>query len=268
MAGTQHLFYISLYVIDNIFIFSLHRDALYIRNTHHAVLCRCQRNINHVVLVHAHAALAFALQNTDNLKRCLVNTHNLTHRIALGEQTISNCFTDNCNPAAAYEITVVQNTSVINLQARNSKVTWRCTLNTAGPVLIACNHLIASVDTGRNVGNAVNLLPYSLHIIIRQFNAFTCCQTCTGRGTAAGGNNQQITAQLGDIVLNILLQTKAQADHRNNGTNADNNTQKSQEGAQLIGDHALQSHFNAFIQHKYLPSFISSAYRHASAAAL
>ena len=239
MAGTQHLFYISLHVINNIFIFSLHRDALYIRNTHHAVLCRSQRNINHVVLVHTHAALTLAFQNTDNLKRCLVDTHDLAHRVALWEQAVSNGLTNNCHPAAAYEVAIIQNTSVINLKAGNGKVAWCCTFNTAGPVLIAGNHLIASVDTSRNVGNAVNLLSDSLHIIIRQLNAFTCCQTCTGRGTAAGGNNQQITAQLGDIVFNILLQAKAQANHSNNGTNADNNTQKSQEGAQLIGDHAL-----------------------------
>ena len=268
MAGTQHLFYISLHVINNIFIFSLHRDALYIRNTHHAVLRRCQRNINHVILIHTHAALTLAFQNTDNLKRCLVDTHDLAHRVALWEQAVSNGLTDNCHPAAAYKVTIVQNTSVINLKAGNGKVAWRCTFNTAGPVLIACNHLIASVDTSRNVGNAVNLLSDSLHIIIRQLNAFTGRQTCTGRSTAAGGNNQQITAQLGDIILDILLQAKAKTDHRNNSANTDNNTKKCQEGAQLIGNHALQSHFNAFIQHKYLPSFISSASRRASAAAL
>ena len=220
------------------------------------------------IMIHAHAALTLAFQNTDNLKRCLVNTHNLTNRIALGEQTVSNSLTDNCHSAAAYEVTIIQNTSVLNLQAGNGKVAGRCTFNTAGPVLIACNHLIASVDTSRNVGNAVNLLSDSLHIIIRQLNAFTCCQSCTGRGTAAGSDNQQITAQLGDIALNILLQAKAQADHRNNGTNTDDNTKKRQEGAQFIGNHALQSHFNAFIQHKYLPSFISFAYRSAYAAAL
>ena len=267
MAGTQYLFYISLHVIDDIFILGLYRDALYIRNTHHTVLCRSQRNINHVVLVHAHAALAFAFQNTDNLKRRLVDTHNLTHRVALGEQAVSNGLTNNCHPAAAYEVTIVQNTSVINIKAGNGEVAGRCTFDTTGPVLIAGNHLIASVDTGRNVGNAVHLLFDCLHIIIRQLNAFTGRQTCTGRGTAAGGNNQQITAQLGDIILDILLQAKAKADHRNNSANTDNNTKKCQEGAQLIGNHALQSHFNAFIQHKYLPSFISFAYRRASAAA-
>ena len=149
--------------------------------------------------------MSLAFQNPDNLKRCLIDTHNLADRVALREQTVSNSLTDNCHPAAAYEVTLVQNASVLNLQTGNGKVARSCTLNTAGPVLVTCNHLIASVDTGRNVGNTINLLLDSLHIIIRQLNAFTGRQTRATGSTAAGGNNQQVTAQLGDIVLDILL---------------------------------------------------------------
>ena len=193
---TQHLFYIGLHIINNVFILSLYRDPLYICNTHHTVLCRCQRNINHVILIHAHAALTLAFQNPNNLKRRLIDTHNLAHRVALREQTVSNSLTDNCHPTAAYKVTLAQNASVLNLQTGNGEVAGRCTFDTAGPVLVTCNHLIASVDTGRNVGNTINLLLDSLHIIIRQLNAFSRCQTRTGRGTASRSNNQQVTSQL------------------------------------------------------------------------
>ena len=209
MASTQHLLYLGLHIVDNVFVLSLHRNALYIGNAHHTVLRRSQRNINYIVLVHTHAALALALQYADNLKRSLVDTHNLAYRIFLREKAVRNRLADYGHSAAAAKVTVAQNAAILNLQTGNRKAARRCTLYAARPVLVACNQLIASVDAGRNVGNAVHLLFDGLHIVICQLDALTGRQACTARGTAAGGDNQQIAAQLGDIVFYILLEAKA-----------------------------------------------------------
>ena len=194
MASTQHLLYLSLHIVNNVFVFSLHRNALHIGNAHHTVLRRGQRNIDYVILVHTHAALALALQHADNLKRCLVDTHNLAYRIFLREQAVRNRLADYGNSAAAAKVTVAQNTAILNLQTGNRKAARSCALYAARPVLVACNQLIASVDAGRNVGNAVHLLFDSLHILISQLDALAGRQARTARRTAAGGDNQQIAA--------------------------------------------------------------------------
>ena len=209
MASTQHLLYLGLHIINNVFVLSLHRNALYIGNAHHTVLRRGQRNIDHIVLIHTHAALSLALQKADNLKWRLIDTHNLAYRITLREQAVCNSLADNCHPAAAAKVTVAQNTAILNLQTGNRKAARSCALYAARPVLVACHQLIASVDAGRNVGNAVYLLFDSLHILIGQLNALTGRQARTARGTAAGGDNQQVAAQLRDIAFYILLEAKA-----------------------------------------------------------
>ena len=115
MASTQHLLYLGLHIVNNVFVFSLHRNTLYISNAHHTILRRGQRNIDYVVLVHTHTALALALQHANNLKRCLVDTHNLTYRIALREQAVCNRLADYGHPATAAQVTLVQNTAILDL---------------------------------------------------------------------------------------------------------------------------------------------------------
>ena len=209
MASTQHLLYLGLHIVDNVLVFSLYRNTLYIGDTHHTVLRRGQRNIDYVILIHTHAALPLALQHADNLKRRLVDTHNLTYRIFLREKAVRNRLANYGHSAATAKVTVAQNTAILNLQTGNRKAARSCALYAARPVLVACHQLIASVNAGRNVGNAVYLLFDSLHILIGQLNALTGRQARTARGTAAGGDNQQIAAQLRDIAFYILLEAKA-----------------------------------------------------------
>ena len=107
MARTQHLLRFRLHIVNGIFILGLQGNALHMSNTHHTVLRRRQRNINHVVLVLAYAALSLAFQHADNLKGSLVDTHNLAYRVAVRKKAVGYGLADYGYSAAAGQILLI-----------------------------------------------------------------------------------------------------------------------------------------------------------------
>ena len=101
VAIAQHLLRLGLYIVNNILIFSLQRHSLHIGDAHHAILSSGQRNVNHIVLVLTHAALAFALEHANYLKGSLINAHHFSHWLTLGEKTFGYSGADNSHSATA-----------------------------------------------------------------------------------------------------------------------------------------------------------------------
>ena len=187
------MFNFCLHIVNYIFIFSLHGNALHMGNTHHTILGGSQRNDYRIVLVLSHTGRTFSFQHTNNLERCFFNTHNLTNRVITGEQIIRYSFTNNSNSCAAVHIAFSKKSAVFQFVVLNSKITGSSTFNTAGPVLVAGYQLVRSIYACRNSGDTINLLFNGEHIVKSQACALTCCQASTSSSTTASRNHQQVT---------------------------------------------------------------------------
>ena len=128
-------------------------------------------------------------------------------------------------------------------------------LHVGSPVLVSNHQLVPTGYDRRHILYAINIFFDGFGVIIGKARPAACLDTGTGSRTAPGLDDQQVTAQPGNILFDLFLYPKTKADHGDYGANADNDAQQCQQCTQLVGNHPVNGHLDRFIEHNRVPAF-------------
>ena len=251
----QKLFHLGLRVVDRVLILGLDGDAADKSNAHDTALGRRQGNDDDIVLVLPVGGLALFRQDAYYLERRRIDADGLAQGVPVGEQVFHDGPADDAVPRGARHIAVVDIAAFGDAVIPDVQDVRRRTQDLGIPVLVALHDLVRRLDHGRHVLDAVDGFLDGLGVLVGQARAGAGLDAGARRRPPAGHDDQQVAAQAGNVLLDLLAHTKAQADHGNDGADADNDAQKGQQGTQLVADHAVNGHLDRLIEHNPLPTF-------------
>ena len=111
------------------------------------------------------------------------------------------------------------------------------------PVLIFENHLRAGAGAGRGLGDGRDFALDGLHVVVDQGLGLAPAHVQAAAGHGAAGDEQQVGAHGGDLVLHLLLRALADADHGDDRADADDDAQHGEHGAHLVARQRPQCDF-------------------------
>ena len=249
------MLHFCLHAVNDIFIHCLYGDVIHVGDAHHTVHSRSQGHKDHVILVLAAGRLPFGAQYAHHLEGCFVDADGLADGIPVRKQVIHNGLANDTDPVLACHVMVVNVSAFLNRIVTDINNVRGRALNVGRPVLIAHYQLVTAGNHRRYIFDSVNILLNRFGVVIGQTRPTAGLDAGPGSRAAPGLDDEQVTAQTGNIIFDLFLDSKAQADHGNHGPHADDDTQQCQQRAQLVGYHAVNGHLDRLIEHNRVPAF-------------
>jgi len=133
-------------------------------------------------------------------------------------------------------VRISKETAILNGPLSNVRILLTHSLDLGVPILAAENYLRARVDCRRNHRDAWHFAFDGVQVFNRQ--GVCACVTSAGADATdvlrSGTDKKQVGADASDLFLNRLLRSLANADHRDDCGNANDDAQHSQRRAHLV----------------------------------
>ena len=221
IAHSEVVFFITRYTValaHEIFDFRLHLvhfiggydlDAygLNVVNRHYTHGGGRYRDDDDIILVLTDRGLAFALEQSDDFKRVVVDTDVFADRVdAFAEQVFSDSRTDNGYTRARINVFLRDEGTVGDGERADIHIIRRNTGNLRIPVLVAVYNLIVSLYGWRNVFRICNFFLDGFGIFQFQTDVRACRLSYTGCiARCAGVDDEHVAAETGDGVFDLFL---------------------------------------------------------------
>ena len=195
-------------------------------DTQHTLLHRRIRHHHEVVLVHAHTILSPFLQRADDLERHIAHADGLADGVfTLVEQLLHDGLANQADLGIFLYVFFRKVDTRGDFVFADFQIVGGATIHRSRPVFGAVHQLPTAIDHGTDHGDILGTLGYQF--TIPDFERLHVAGAHADAATPLVGthHHDEVGAHVGELVGGALFQALAQVNHRDNGSNADDDAE-------------------------------------------
>ena len=218
-----------------------------------------ERHHHDIVLILAEAGRALGLQHADDLAGGAADADQRAGGVAGAEELGAHRLAEQADAAAAAVLRIGEGAAQRHVPVAGDEI-FRLGAGDLNREIVGAEHDAHGLLRGRRDG------AYILELRGKPLDIFIVELFRGEAGDAAahrpgGLHDQQIAAQLGDVLLYLLGGARADGDHRDHGGDADDDAEQGQEGAQRVAAHRAKRETDGFDEHQAASRALSRAMR-------
>lgn len=212
-------------------------------------------NDHDVVLVGAEEVEAFFGEDADDLERDVADADGLADRVDSGEELFGDGFTDDGDLADAADVLFGEDGAVGDGPAADVGIIGRGAEDLGVPVEAVAEDLAAVADLGGDAEDVGDFGGDGGGVFGSERGRAAPTAASAAGGEVAGENAHDVLAEGGDLGFDLGFGAVADADHRDDRADADDDTERGEDGAQLVAaegaegddDGGAEAHEEVFI---------------------
>ena len=192
------------------------------------------RHDHDVVLIGALRTEAFRSQHPDDGERHVFDAQDLADGIFVAENLRGGGLADDADLVGAPHVLRGEGCAVRERPLAEVEIIRRFAVDAGEPVLIARRDLRGRDDFLAHARDRRDLAADGFRVLDFQRARAAPAGANAARGRAAGENQDDVLAEARDLRLHLRLRAIADADHRDDRADADDDAERGERGAQLV----------------------------------
>src|SRR5712691_2142855 len=198
------------------------------------LLRRRDRDEHHVVLVLAPRVLPLAREDADHRERHLLDPDDLPEGLGLAEEVEGRRLADERDFGGPVDVLRVDLTAVHDGPVARLGVVDGDALDDSGPVEVPVHDLRRAADRGRGDLDGRDLAGDRGRVVLRDRELAAGAEPDPARGDAAREHDEEIRAEALNLLGHARLGAGADADHRDDGGDADDDAEHRERAPKLV----------------------------------
>ena len=195
-------------------------------------------------MVHAHGVVALFLQHSDHAEWYAVESHCFSYRVSsVGEKVIYDGLSEYAHLRACLDICVGKHIAVSHAYLTYLHVVLVDAVDGRGGVLVAVYELSAFVHHGTDSFDIRTLVLDALVVVHLQRLHRGCVLPYASTPVSSRSNHYHVRAHLRNVCLYAFLRALSHCKHSDDRSDADDDTECSQERACLVGSDGSYGYF-------------------------